>query len=133
VLVILAVLVPGALGRMRSERTDLRRERDRTHEIALLQGTINHLGGYRHIRNCGEPGTYVGYVSTLAWFTKLNVGWVGHRPKIELHQHYPIVLFTPLPRGGWNVLPWHTLPSKVARCRRLKTNYGAPRHHARRA
>jgi len=130
-LALVAVLVPGAIARGRSEHKDLRSERARTHEIALLQQTINHLGGYQHIRNCGEPGTYVGFVSTLAWFEKLNVGWVGHRPQIELRQHYPIVLFTPLPHGGWNVLPWHTLPSKVHSCARLKGTYYAPRHRAR--
>jgi hypothetical protein len=125
-LVLVGVLVPGAIARIRTEHKDLRAERDRTHEIALLQNTINRLGGYRHIRNCGEPGTYVGYVSTLAWFEKLNVGWVGHRPQIELHQQYPIVLFTPLPHGGWYVLPWHTAPSNVAICSRLKGNWFVP-------
>jgi hypothetical protein len=130
---LVGVLVPGAVARIRSEHRDLARERDRTHQIAQLQSTINHLGGYRHIRNCGEPGTYVGFVSTLAWFEKLNVGWVGHRPNVELHRSYPIVLFTPLPHGGWNVLPWHTLPSKVSHCSRLKGTYFAPHHHLARA
>jgi hypothetical protein len=114
--VLVLSLIPGAVSRARTERTDLHHERTRTHEIALLQTTIDALGGYRHIRNCGEPVTDVEYVSTLAWFTKLNVGVVGHKPEFELHQTYPIVLFTALPPGGWNVLPWHTRPYQLGRC-----------------
>jgi hypothetical protein len=131
-LVLIGVLVPGAIARMRDEHRDIRSERNRTHQIATLQNTINRLGGYQHIRNCGEPVTYVGFVSTLAWFEKLNVGWVGHRPGIErYHRKYPIVLFTPLPRGGWNVLPLRLEPSKVHRCSGLKGTYFEPRHRAR--
>jgi hypothetical protein len=129
VVVLVGSLVPGALARVRTERSDLHHERARTHEIALLQTTINVLGGYRHIRNCGEPVTNVEYVSTLAWFTKLDVGFVGHLPKHELHQKYPIVLFTPLPDGGWTVLPWHTHPRQVRRCEGLKATYEMTRHH----
>ena len=87
------------------------------------------LGGYRHVRNCGEPVTNVENVSALAWFVHLDVGLVGHRPDFELHQRYPIVLFTPLVHGGWTVLPWHTLHSKVHRCRGLKAAFVVTRHH----
>ncbi|MGA2928133.1 MAG: hypothetical protein ABSG43_19475 [Solirubrobacteraceae bacterium] len=123
VVVLAGTLVPGAVARLRAEHLDLRHERARTHEIAMLQTTINVLGGYQHIRNCGEPVTNVEYVSTLAWFVQLDVGFVGHRPDYELHQTYPIVLFTPLPKGGWTVLPWHTRGSQVARCRGLNAAY----------
>jgi hypothetical protein len=129
VAVLAATLVPGAVARMRTERHDLRHERGRTHEIALLQTTLNRLGGYRHIRNCGEPVTNVEFVSPLAWFTKLDVGFVGHRPDFELHQKYPIVLFTPRVRGGWTVLPWHTRPYQLARCRGLKAAYVITARH----
>jgi hypothetical protein len=122
---LVATLVPGALARLRTERTDLRHERGRTHEIGLLQGAVTALGGYRHIRNCGEPVSNVEYVSALAWFMKLDVGFVGHRPKFELHRKYPIVLFTPLAHGGWRVLPWHTRAYQVARCRGLNAAYVA--------
>ncbi|MBV9466891.1 MAG: hypothetical protein JO206_11415 [Solirubrobacterales bacterium] len=129
VVVLVGSLVPGALARMRNERSDLHHERGRTHEIALLQTTLNVLGGYRHIRNCGEPVTNVEYVSAMAWFVKLDVGFVGHRPDFELHQKYPIVLFTPLVHGGWSVLPWHTRASQLARCSRLKAAYVITRRH----
>ncbi|MDQ6815921.1 MAG: hypothetical protein M3018_00740 [Actinomycetota bacterium] len=139
VAVLVGALVPGAVARLRTERTDLRHEHSRTREIGLLQGTINALGGYRHIRNCGEPVSNVEYVSALAWFVKLDVGFVGHRPDFELHQRYPIVLFTPLAHGGWKVLPWHTRPFQVARCRGLNAAYVARpggarlvRHHVHR-
>ncbi len=125
VAVLVATLVPGALARLRTERTDLRHEHGRTHEIGLLQGAINALGGYRHIRNCGEPVTDVEYVSALAWITKLDVGFVGHRPEFEVHRKYPIVLFSPLAHGGWRVLPWHTRTHQLARCRGLNAMYVA--------
>jgi hypothetical protein len=129
VAVLVGTLVPGAIARIRTERTDLRHERDRTHEIALLQRTITVLGGFRHIRNCGEPVSNVEFVSALAWLVHLDVGLVGHRPDFELHQKYPIVLFTPLAHGGWRVLPWHTHPWQVARCRGLKAALAQTRAH----
>jgi hypothetical protein len=129
VAVLVGALVPGALARARSERSDLHHERTRTHEIALLQTTINVLGGYRHIRNCGEPVTNVEYVSTLAWMTRMDVGLVGHLPKQELRKKYPIVLFTPLVHGGWTVLPWHTRRYQARRCEGLRAAYVVTRHH----
>ena len=80
---------PGALARARKERTDLKHERARTTVIGRLEATVGHLGGYKHIRECGEPVTTVRYVSILAYFMKLNDGKVGHRPKFELRQKLP--------------------------------------------
>ena len=65
----------------------------------------------------------------LAWFVKLDVGYVGHKPAFERAQSYPIVLFTPHPHGGWSVLPWHTLASKQSRCAGLKAEYVPTRGH----
>ena len=123
--VLVAALAPGALARLRTEHTDLSHERGRTHEISLLQSTLSVLGGYQHIRNCGEPVTNVEFVSALAWFSKLDVGYVGHRPNFELHQRYPIVLFVPLAKGGWRVIPWHTRQYQLARCSGLNAAYVA--------
>ena len=92
--------------------------RQRTQEIARLKSTIARLGGYRRVRSCGEPVTDVEYASVLAWFTKLNVGFVGYLPNAERTQPYPIVLFTPV-SDGWTVEPWHTLLSKRAGCEGL--------------
>jgi hypothetical protein len=121
-------MIPGAVDRARAERLDLRHERARTHEIALLQSVTDGLGGSRHILNCGQPVTDVGYVSTLAWLYHIDTGSVG-----GLQQHVeaaqladpaiPKVLFKPLSQGGWNVEPWHTRPFQVARCAGLHVTY----------
>jgi len=88
---------------MRAERVDLRHERGRTNQIALLQTTIDMVGNYRHIDDCGEPVTIVEYASTLAWLTHLDVGSVGYIPHREMRQKYPIVLLLPVLDGGWMV------------------------------
>ncbi len=128
VAVIVAVLVPGAIARLRDEHKDLKHERGRTHVIAWLNAAIDHMGGEQHIRYCGEPVTDVEYVSILAYYTHLNDGDIGHRPKFELRQTYPIVLFTHLP-NGWAALPWHTLPSKQAGCANLNSFWVYTSHH----
>jgi hypothetical protein len=134
VAVLVGALVPGAIARVRDERQDLRHERGRTHQIALLQTTTTVLGGARHIQNCGQPVTDVAYVSALAWFYHRNVGTVGGLQqgveKAELRNpRLAKVLFTPLSRGGWAVRPWHTRPSQVARCHRLHAAFAVTGHH----
>jgi hypothetical protein len=121
-------LIPGALTRARTERRDLRHERARTHEIALLASVTNVLGGSRHILNCGQPVTDVGYVSTLAWLYHTDVGSVvGLQQGVEKAElrdpAIPKVLMKPVSQGGWNVEPWHTRPSQVARCAGLHATY----------
>lgn len=127
VAILAATLVPGAVARLRAERADLRHERDRTHQIALLATTTNLLGGPRRIESCGQPVTDVGYVSALAWIYHTDVGFVGglqqHVEKIQLREPIPKVLLTPLVHGGWAVRPWHTRPSQVRRCRSLHAVY----------
>jgi hypothetical protein len=126
--ILVITLIPGALTRARTERRDLRHERARTHEIALLRSVSNGLGGAAHIERCGQPVTDVGYVSALAWLYHRDVGSVGglqqHVEAAELRNpSVPKVLFKPLTSGGWHVLPWHTRPSQVARCRGLHATY----------
>ncbi len=120
VAVLVGVLVPGALARVRTERADRHHEVARTHQIQLLQTTTSVLGGARHIQNCGQPVTDVDYVSALAWEYHLDVGSVGglqqHVEKIQLREPIPKVLFRLVPGGGWNVLPWHTRSYQVPRC-----------------
>jgi hypothetical protein len=134
VAVLVGALVPGAIARIRDERHDLHHERARTHQIALLQTTTNVLGGARHIANCGQPVTDVTYVSALAWLFHRNVGSVGGLQqgveKAELRNpNLPKVLFKPVSHGGWSVVPLHTRPSQVARCRRLHAAYVTTRSH----
>ncbi len=128
VAVLVGALVPGAVARIRDEHKDLRHERARTHQIALLQTTTGVLGGARHIANCGQPVTDVTYVSALAWIYHRNVGSVGGLQqgveKAELRNpSLPKVLFRPVSHGGWSVLPWHTRSFQIARCHSLHAAY----------
>jgi hypothetical protein len=128
VAVLVGVLVPGAVARIRDEHKDIRHERARTHQIALLQTTTSVLGGARHITNCGQPVTDVSYVSALAWLYHRNVGTVGGFQqgveKAELkNPSLPKVLFRPVTHGGWSVLPLHTRAFQVARCHGLHAAY----------
>ena len=132
--VLVAALVPAAVARIRDEHRDLTHERARTHQIALLQTTTSVLGGARHISNCGQPVTDVSYVSALAWLFHRNVGTVGGFQqgveKAELRNPtHPKVLFKPLTRGGWSVLPWHTRPYQARRCAALHASYAITRGH----
>ena len=133
VAILVGALVPGAIARIRTERRDLHHERDRTHQIASLQTTTTLLGGARHISNCGQPVTDVAYASALAWLYHRNVGSVGgvqqHVEQIELRKRIPKVLIRPVGRGGWSVLPWHTLASKRARCKGLHAKYTFTARH----
>jgi hypothetical protein len=126
--VLTASLVPGALARVRTEHRDLRHERNRTVAIGRLRAAIDQVGGYKHIRACGEPVTTVRYVAILAYFTKLNVGKVGHRPSFELEQSYPIVMLKPL-HSGWKVFPWHTAAGTRRACANLNARWIYTRHH----
>jgi hypothetical protein len=117
---ILAIsLVPAAVARLRAERLDLKHERGRTTQIRLLETTINTLGGYRLVRGCGHPVTYVEYTSAMAWLMHLNVGNVGYRPAIERRRRYPIVMFSPVTSGGWIIKPSRLHHHNRARCSTL--------------
>jgi hypothetical protein len=86
------------------------------------------MGGAAHVRACGEPVTTVEYVSILAYYTHLNDGDVGHRPRFELRLKHPIVMFTPLP-NGWGAMPWHTAAAKRASCSNLNSLWIYTAHH----
>jgi hypothetical protein len=67
-------------------------------------------------------------VSALAWLYHVDVGSVGglqqHVEAAELRNPaIPKVLLTPVSSGGWNIKPWHTRPSQVARCAGLRATY----------
>ena len=119
---IVASLVPGAISRARKEHKDIAHERERTTVIGRLVSTLNAVGGQQRVRYCGHPVTTVEYVSILAWYTNLNDGVVGHRPKFELKQKQPSVFFEPL-HSGWSVLPWHSAANKTATCAALKKSF----------
>jgi hypothetical protein len=112
-------LVPGAVARYHAEHKDLVHEHARTQQITRLDRAIADLGGADHIRGCGRPTTYVGFVSILAYFTHLNVGKVGHKPKFEFKQSYPVILFSVGPHG-WTLLPVHLAAATGASCSALR-------------
>jgi hypothetical protein len=118
VVVLVASLLPGALARAHTEHKDLNHERARTTEINRLAATINAIGGYKHLRACGRPVMNVEYVSIMAWYIKLDTGYIGYRPQFELKKTYPIVLFTSL-HNGWAVHSYRVKPALRASCSNL--------------
>ncbi len=119
--ILVVAFIPGVVSRLRTEHKDLQHERNRTHQITLLATTTTLIGGTHHVLDCGQPVTDVAYVSSLAWLYHLDVGYVGgfqqHVEGAELrNKSLPKVLFRPLARGGWSVLPWHTRASQVGAC-----------------
>ena len=119
VVLIVAALVPGAIAREHAEHKDIVHEHARTLQITRLDRTLTDLGGAHHIMSCGRPTTYVGFVSILAYFTHLNVGKVGHKPKFELAQSYPVIIFSNGPHG-WTLLPAHLAAATQASCASLR-------------
>ena len=117
------LLVPDAVAQERIEHKDLIHERARTTEIARLDATLQAFGGFRFIRTCGDPSADVEWVSILAWYTKMNVGYVGHQPQLEVYKRdKPVVLFTPL-TNGWVVHTYHETAAQQGRCGRLNNAY----------
>ena len=116
VAVLVGTLVPSAVSRARIERRDLHAQRLRTKEINRLAGTVTLLGGASRLNACGEPLTRLEYQTVLAWTMHVNVADVGFKYGEAIRHGNPLVLFTPLPHGGWRVQAVHQrLPS----CRSL--------------
>jgi hypothetical protein len=116
VVVIVAALVPPAISNARSEHHDIQLQRVRTAEIGKLSSVIASLGGAGRFKPCGEPLTRLEYQTILAWNLHANVATVGYKYGPALASHRPIVLFTPLPQGGWQVQALH---QQLPGCRSL--------------
>ncbi len=116
-------LIPGAITRARTEHRDLRHERGRATQITLMAGAVAALGGWEHVRRCAKPTADVEWVSAMAFITHADVGVLGHKPHLEIHTHHPVLLFTPLLRGGWKIVPYHLHRHNFAACRRLRSYY----------
>ena len=56
-----------------------------------------------------------------AWAIELNVGNVGYRPGRSIAEGIPIIVFKPHD-AGWQVRPYHLLPSAISRCEFLRTD-----------
>jgi hypothetical protein len=99
--------VPTAISRVRLERRDLGQQHLRTAEINRLVAVVDGLGGVRALRACGEPLTRLEYQTVLAWTLRVNVATVGFKYSKAIQHGNPIVLFTPVPSGGWRVTAMH--------------------------
>jgi hypothetical protein len=116
VAVAVASLVPPAISDARAAHKDIVAQRTRTKQIGQLTGVIGRLGGAARLRACGEPLTRLEYQSVLAWNLNVNVATVGFKYAPAINSGRPIVLFSPLPHGGWKVTALH---QRSAGCRSL--------------
>ena len=119
VIALVVALVPFAQARVRSTRDELVVDKKDAKLQRRLDAVIKRLGA-RNIRECGQPVTFVGFQSELAWEIGMNVGYVGYKPGKSISKGLPIVYFKP--HGyGWQVRPIHILASDRARCAGLRT------------
>jgi hypothetical protein len=68
---------------------------------------VNDLGGPARLRACGEPLTSLEYQTALAWTLKINVATIGFKYPQAIRRGNPIVLYTPIRTGGWQVQALH--------------------------
>lgn len=122
-LVLVASVLPAEYARGPAVGRQIDAVRVNTTEIQRLHAVIARDGGAARIRACGQPVTFVGYQSTLAFYVGLNVGNVGYRPGRAIQSDKPIVLFKPS-RLGWEVRPNHLRPADRRRCAGLAVNPG---------
>ncbi|HEY2651316.1 MAG TPA: hypothetical protein VGI50_05300 [Solirubrobacteraceae bacterium] len=109
-------LIPTSISRARAAHHDLQIQRLRTREIDRLAAIVSNLGGATRLRTCGEPLTRLEYQTVLAWTLHVNVAAVGFRYRQAIRRGDPIVLFTPIPTGGWLVQALH---QRAPACLRL--------------
>jgi hypothetical protein len=103
IVVIVVALLPPALNRARYEHKDIAAQRLRTAEIGKLLTVVASLGGPSRLQQCGEPLTRLEYQTILAWTLRVNVSDVGYKYGPAIHSRRPVILFTPVPSGGWAV------------------------------
>ena len=107
VAVLIGSLVPPAISDARGTHRGIDYQRNRTKEIDRLAAVVARLGGPARLDACGEPLTRLEYQTILAWTLHVNVAAVGFKYAEAIHHGNPIVLFTPLPHGGWLVQAVH--------------------------
>jgi hypothetical protein len=121
VAILVAALIPTAVQREHALGGEIVKRRQANVELHRLEAVIDRLGGAGRIRACGQPVTLVGWQSTVAWETGLNVGQVGYKPGREIKRGDPIVVLKPH-HMGWQVRPIHTLAADRAGCSALRTD-----------
>ena len=124
-LALIVALAPTAGSRVRLVRGQIADARHSAKQIDRLHSVIDNEGGAGAIKSCGQPVSFLGFQSTVAWFVGLNVGNVGYKPGKSIGRGDQIVLFKPH-ANGWQVRVYN-LPTPVkARCDALKadTDFG---------
>jgi hypothetical protein len=114
-------LAPDARSRVRNMRGLIEDSRHSAKMIDRLRTVIAQEGGPDVIKACGQPVSLLGFQSTVAYYTKLNVGNVGFRPGKSIGRGNQIVLFKPHD-NGWQVRLYNLPASLKARCSQLKTD-----------
>ncbi|HEY1569524.1 MAG TPA: hypothetical protein VGF68_21010, partial [Solirubrobacteraceae bacterium] len=114
-------LAPDARSRVRNMRGLIEDSRHSAKMIDRLRTVIAQEGGPDVIKACGQPVSLLGFQSTVAYYTKLNVGNVGFRPGKSIGRGNQIVLFKPHD-NGWQVRLYNLPASLKAQCSQLKTD-----------
>jgi hypothetical protein len=112
-------MVPAARSRLLIERHDLKHEQARARVVNALPGVIAQLGGRARIAACGQPTTFIGYQSVLAWDLGTNTGSLFWTPHLGRVSPRSVVLFVPL-HNGWKVTPINVPAARQAQCRGLR-------------
>jgi hypothetical protein len=119
VIALLVTLTPAAESRVRTAHQQILKERASAKRLDRLEDVIEREGGLRKIRSCGQPVSFIGLQSTIAWELHMNVGNVGYNPGHAINRGRPLVLFKPH-KLGWQVRPYNLRKADVARCAGLK-------------
>jgi hypothetical protein len=118
VVILVAALAPAARHHERIVRRQLVDADTNGRFVDRLPAVIARVGGARRVKSCGQPITFVGEQSTVAFYVDLNVGNVGFRPGKAIRSGKPIVIFRP--HGlGWTVRPVNIRAADRARCSAL--------------
>ena len=118
VLGLLAALVPVVGAQVRTTHAAVQQARGAGRQVDRLQAVMRADGGAARIRACGQPVTFVGNQSAVAWAVGLNVGDVGFTPGRSIASGEPVVLFRPHGHG-WQVRPFNVRPG-TAGCAALR-------------
>jgi hypothetical protein len=118
---LIVALAPAASSRVRTVRHLISDSRHSAKQIDRLRKVIDKDGGPDAIKACGQPVSLLGFQSTVAYYTHLNVGNVGFRPGKSIGRGDQIILFKPHD-NGWQVRLYNLPPAVKAQCDQLKTD-----------
>jgi hypothetical protein len=113
---ILALALP-ARNRARLAHNGIVFGRTWARQLSHLRAVIDKDGGAKRILACGQPVSYLGFQTILAWDLDRNISDIGWQPARAISQAKPIVFFEPY-GVGWKVRPIH---AHRAACKGLST------------